>query len=232
MALVKYGPGISAMSGSIGGSTFARNRFGNYIRTRTKPTNPNTASQVQVRSALAYCTERWSGTLTAPQRTAWNLYASSVTMKNRLGENINLTGFNHYVRSNMLLKLGLATLVDDGPTTFELPEKDPTFAVTGTEAAQTVSLAYDDTMDWADENGAFLHVFQGQPQNAQRNFFAGPWLRLGSLPGANGAPPASPLVLAVRTVITEGQRLWMYARIQRADGRLSEKFFCDTFVAA
>ncbi|GAH28464.1 unnamed protein product, partial [marine sediment metagenome] len=37
MALVKYGAGIIQMSGSIAGDVHARNRFGNYIRPRTKP---------------------------------------------------------------------------------------------------------------------------------------------------------------------------------------------------
>ncbi|GAI58374.1 unnamed protein product, partial [marine sediment metagenome] len=39
MALVKYGGGITQMSGSIAGNTFARNRYGNYVRSRTKPIN-------------------------------------------------------------------------------------------------------------------------------------------------------------------------------------------------
>lgn len=232
MALVKFGGGITEMRGSIAGDTFSRNRSGAYVRARTKPINPNSARQVVVRAALAFLTERWSSVLTAAQRTAWNLYGNNVVMKNKLGESINLSGFNHYLRSNMLLKIGLATLVDAGPVVFEIPEADPTLAVTGTEAGQTLSYAYDDTMDWADEDGGFLHCFEGQPQNAQRNFFGGPWRRLGSLPGVNGAPPASPLVLGTAYGIAQGQHTWVYCRIQRADGRLSQPFRDDAFVGA
>ena len=82
MALVKYGGGVVQMSGSIGGDTHARNRYGNYIRARTKPINPNTDLQVAIRAAMAFLADRWSQTVTSAQRTAWNLYGASVAMKN------------------------------------------------------------------------------------------------------------------------------------------------------
>lgn len=232
MALVKYGGGITQMSGSIGGNTFARNRGGNYVRAKTIPINPNTGLQQVVRAAMAFLTERWSGTLTAAQRTAWNLYASSVAVKNRLGENVFLSGFNHYVRSNMIRKQLALTVVDAGPTTFELPEQDPTLAVTGSEGTQVLSVVYDDTLAWLDEDDAHLFLFQGSPQNAQRNFFAGPWRAGVQVDGDSVTPPTTPEAMAAVFPITELQRQWIYARIGRADGRLSEPFRADSFVAA
>jgi len=232
MALVKYGGGIIQMSGSVAGNTHARNRYGNYIRAKTKPINPNTARQIGIRSALSELTVRWSQTLTAAQRTAWNLYADSVNMKNRLGEVVHLSGFNHYIRSNVIRnRIGLG-VIDAGPVVFEIPAADPAFAITASEAAQELSCTYDAGMDWADENGGWLVLFQGQPQNAQRNFFAGPWRYLSVVEGVNGAPPASPKTAAVTFAIAELQRIWVYARIIRADGRMSEKFQADTFCAA
>jgi len=232
MALVKFGGGITQMAGSIAGNVFARNRYGNYVRARTKPTNPNTARQQAVRAALAQLTARWSDTLTAAQRAAWDLYASSVAMLNRLGESTHLSGYNHYIRSNVARQQGGAAIVDAGPVVFELPAQDPTFIVTGSEAAQQLTLAYDDTMAWADENGAYMFFFQGSPQNAQRNFFGGPWRYLTNVAGVNGAPPASPKVVGVPFAIAEDQHQWAYARISRADGRLSEPFRDDCFIGA
>lgn len=232
MALVKFGGGVVQMSGSIAGDTFARNRYGNYVRARTKPINPNTQLQVVIRAAMGFLTDRWSQTLTAAQRTAWNLYASNVNMKNRLGEAIKLSGFNHYIRSNMIRKQQLTALVDDGPVIFELPAKDPTYTITASEAAQTVDNNFDITMDWATEDGGYMHLFQGQPQNAQRNFFAGPWRVSGRVQGADPGPIASPSVRPAVFAIAEGQHLWGYARISRADGRLSEPFRDDVAVGA
>lgn len=232
MALVKFGGGIVQMSGSLGGNTYARNRSGNYVRARTKPVNPNTVRQVAVRAALAFLTDRWAQTLDAAQRTAWNLYASSVAMKNKLGESIYLSGFNHYIRSNSwLARLGAAT-IDDGPVVFEIPAQDPTMSVTISEATNTFAITFNDGMDWVSEDGAQMILYNGQPQNPQTNFFAGPYRFMNSIAGNNGAPPATPLDRAASFVYSEGQRAYVYARIMRADGRLSEKFRTDTFCAA
>ena len=223
------GPGAS---GSVGNLTYSRNRFGAYARARTNPVNPNSARQVIVRSALSQLTTRWAQTLTQDQRDAWDLYGESVGMVNRLGITIFLTGFNHYLRSNVPLLQMAEAVVDDGPTIFEIPEADPTYAVTGSEATQVLTLVYDAGLAWADETGGFMIHFQGSPQNPQRTFFNGPWRLLGRTVGETGVPPASPDLLGVQFAIAEGQRQWVYARIARADGRISQPFQVDILVAA
>lgn len=232
MALVKLGGGVVQISGSIAGNTFARNRSGNYVRARTKPVNPKTAGQQACRAAIAFLVDYWANTLTAVQRTAWNLYASSVAMQNKLGETIYLTGFNHFIRSNSVMARFGGTPIAAGPVVFELPAQDPQFAITISAAAQQVSVTYDDGMDWADENGAFMYFYVGKPQNPQRNFFNGPWKYLGGVAGVNGAPPAPPQLYVPDYVCAEGQHLWCYARIFRADGRISQPMYDDCFVAA
>lgn len=232
MALAKYGGGVIQLSGSIGGNTFARNSTSNYVRARTKPINPNTARQQTVRGAIAFLCAMWSDTLTAVQRTAWGLYAANVAMKNKLGETIHLSGFNHFIRSNLIAKMVPYPLISAGPVIFELPAKDPTLAVTASEATQILTCAYDDTMAWATEDAAYIFFFQGQPQNAQRNFFDGPWRLIGSVAGIDPGGPVEPHAAAAAFAIAEGQHQWIYARIMRADGRLSEIFRADTFCAA
>lgn len=232
MALIRFGGGVVQMSGSIAGDTFARNRYGNYSRARTKPTNPNTENQQLVRAALAQLTERWSETVSSAQRAAWNLYGNSVTMKNRLGENIKLTGFNHYIRSNSFLARCNKTPVDAGPTNFSLPEKDPAFGISASEGSQQINVAFDDSLAWDNETGGYLIYYQGVPQNPQRNFFAGPWQLLSFTAGETENPVASPVVEAAVFAMAEGQRQWVFARILRADGRLSEPFRADCIVAA
>lgn len=232
MALVKFGGGIVQMTGSIAGNTYARNRYGNYARARTHPVNPNTARQQGVRGSLTALTERWADTLNAGQRTAWQLYADNVAMKNKLGETIHLSGFNHYIRSNVMHLVSGVAPTDDGPVVFELPEKDPTISIGISEAAQLLNVTYDDALPYADENGARMFLFCGVPQNGQRNFFAGPYRYYGQVIGVNGAPPPPPHVAAPPFVCSEDQRLWCQFRISRADGRISEPFRADTIVAA
>lgn len=224
MALVKYGGGILAMSGSIGGNTFARNRYGSYIRARTKPVNPNTPGQQSVRAAIAWLVEHWSQTLDADQRAAWGHYADNLNMLNKLGEVMRLSGFNHFVRSNAIRKRNGDTVVLDGPSIFEIPEHDPTFAFTLSAATQELSVTFDNTAGWASEAGGHLYVFVGTPQNPQRNFFAGPWKFGDVIDGDEITPPTSPATIVSPWVVYEGQRVWIYGRISRLDGRLSNPF--------
>lgn len=232
MALVKYGGGIVQMSGSIAGNTHARNRYGNYVRARTKPVNPNSARQQEIRNAITECTDRWGQTLTALQRAAWNLYADNVAMKNKLGEAIHLSGFNHYIRSQSWARARNQATNDVAPVIFELAEKDPTFNITISEGTQQVSVIFDIAMDWCIDDGAILWFFEGQPQNAQRNFFKGPWKYNNCIPGNSVAPPASPVVVATVNPVSEGQHIWYNARILRSDNRMSETMYADTFCAA
>lgn len=232
MALIKFGGGVVQMTGSIAGNTFARNRYGNYVRARTKPTNPNTGLQNAVRTALSQLTVRWAQTLTADQRTAWNLYGANVVMTNKLGESMNLSGFNHYIRSNSWLALMGLTPVDDGPVIFELPDADPKFAITATEDPNNITTTYDDALDWASETGGYLLTYNGSPQNAQRNFFAGPWRFQTAVAGVDAAAPPPPKIAPATFVLSKDQHLWCYSRILRADGRLSQPFRDDVFVSA
>lgn len=233
MALLKYGGGVVQASGSLAGNTYARNRYGNYMRARTKPVNPNTSSQQSIRSAVTQMVARWSNTLTAAQRAAWALYASSVGMLNRLGEAINLSGFNHFIRSAALRSYVGATIVDDGPTEFSLPETDSTLAVTISEAAQKLSITFDTGLAWVNEDDAHMAVFMGQPQGPSINFFNGPWKLAGTIDGDSVTPPTSPdATLDCPFVATDDQKAWIYCRITRADGRVSSKFIASCTVAA
>lgn len=221
-ALVKYGAGIIQMSGSIAGNVHARNRFGNYIRPRTKPVNPHSTRQEAARAVVSYLAEYWHTELNAVQRGLWDVYAAAVAMKNRLGETIHLTGFNHFIRTNSnCLKIGIA-VIDAAPTILSLPEKDPTMVCSEEDiAAQTFTFTFDDT-GWA-ANGdpkIWISTFQGQPQLASRNFFATPWrtsTAIGAAAGATGThtgPASFPFA--------EGQKVWFQARVLTESGRLSE----------
>ena len=232
MALIQTGGGIVNISGSVGGNTFSHNRYGRYMRQKSIPVNPNSSGQQAVRNALGALTTLWSSTLTALQRAAWDLYASNVDMLNKLGETINLTGFNHYIRSNVEYLRIFAATQDDGPVVFELAAQDGTFAITASEATQQITVVHNVALPWADENGAAMFLYQGSPQNGQRNFFNGPWEYFANIPGINGAPAGSPSNHAVVKAIAEGQHQWCYARIVRADGRLSNMFRADCIVAA
>jgi len=223
MASIKFGAGIVGMAGKIAGTVFARNRSGAYARAWAKPVNNRTERQVAVRALAATLGAMWAA-LSEAQRAAWNLYASDVTMVNRLGEAMNLSGYNQYYRSNAArLNAGLAA-IEDGPTVMNLAEEDSSLAITVTAATNTVSVAFDNTYPWANEDGGAMLIYVGEPQNANVQFFNGPWRYAGKIEGATAAPPESPATFTEHFEIGVGQKVFTQARISRADGRLSSKF--------
>lgn len=230
MAGVLYGGGVVGISGSIGGSTFARNRSGPYIRPRTKPINPNSEKQVKIRSIIAYLCEVWSDILTGDQRDAWGVYASNVAMKGKFGQTIHLSGFNHYIRSNAIRLYYFRFVVNVAPTDFTLPDKDPTVWIDVDESPQLITVHYNNALGWCNEDGGKMFIQQGIPQNGTRNFFAGPWHILYSLDGTAGGGEPEPKPLAPHYAVALGQKCWCRFRISRADGRLSEPFYAQAIV--
>lgn len=219
MALIRFAEG-QQRSGSIGSTVYSHNRYGAYIRARSVPVNPNTDRQVAVRNAVRALTIAWQITLTQVQRDAWNTYAANVGWQNKFGDAVNLTGLNHYVRSNTaLLMLGLPR-VDAAPVIFNLAAAELELDCSASEATQQITCAFDDGEPWATEAGAHQFFYMGLPQNAAITFFGGPFRYIGV---ANGSvPDASPLAFAATFPFAEGQRIWIQSRILRADGRLSE----------
>jgi hypothetical protein len=153
-------------------------------------------------------------------------------MKNRLGESIYLTGFNHFLRSNVEAYRHNNGIVEAGPAVLSLPEKDVFFVCSGSVASQLISIAFTEGTDWALENAAYMYLYQGRPRSATRVFFAGPWKYLGQI-GGDVAPGAqSPVTKAAVMTLVLGQVVTCYARIRRLDGRLSEPFTSTFTVGA
>ncbi len=223
MALIKLGGGIAQMSGSIAGTTFARNRYGAYARNRTIPINPSTLAQNKIRGTAANLKAAWINDLSLAERNAWNEYAANVSMVNRLGEAVNLSGYNQFCRTNAALLYQDKAIIEAAPTEFSVGEQDPTLAVAGTADDQKIQVTFDDGLAWAGEVGGYMLLQMGLPQNPSVNFFKGPWKTIGNIPGAAEAP-SSPQEFASAYTIAAGQRIFLQARIIRADGRLSAPF--------
>lgn len=232
--LIKTGIAVSDMSGSSGGITAARNRFGLYLRSRTTPVNPKSDRQVAARAIMAFLAEQWrESPMTSVIREAWATYAASFNWDNKLGEAVNLTGFNAFCMCNAAMLSVGGTLVTAAPTTLGLPAQDPAFAVTISAATQKLSVTFDDGFDWVDEDNAWLSVQMGQPQSPSRNFFGGPWRLAGGIEGDSITPPTTPdATLDCPFTAIEAQVCWCQARIIRDDARTSSPFRAARIVIA
>jgi len=92
-------PLFSAVSGSIGGTTYSHNKGGMYARARIIPPDKQSDPQLVWRPIWKALTLLWS-TLTEPERESWRVYASQVPRTNNLGQVKALSGHQHFFRSN------------------------------------------------------------------------------------------------------------------------------------
>ena len=213
-------PVYSAVSGSVDGLTYSRNRFGLYVRGRAVPVQPNTDRQQVMRSAMQTLADMWTETLTEEERNTWRLYASNVAMTDKLGQQIFLTGQQHFIRSNLPAIQNEVDIVSEGPGIFDLGQFTlPTFAASATGAE--IELTFESTDDWVKEDDAYMFVRVGKPVAPSRAFFKGPFRLSGKVAGASTTPPTSPAAITSEYMLSPGSNVWISVNVLREDGRLS-----------
>ena len=222
-------PGGEQRSGSIGGQTWSRNRAGAYARARSVPVNPNTDRQNAVRVAVRNLSIFWTTQLTQNQRDGWDVYAAAVDWLNKLGQSINLTGLNHFVRCNTQRVVSGIARIDQAPAIQDIGDAEDQLAATASEGTQDLTIDGNAAGPWIADAGSWQFYSMGLPQNASIKFFGGPYRFFTAVPSAG--PPPFPIVIAAPWPFQEGQRLWIRSRIQRTDGRLSD-FALVNFLAA
>lgn len=214
---------ITQASGSLGGTTFAHNKGGLYMRARSIPTNPSSAAQVQIRNAMSQMSTRWVETLTQAQRDAWDVYAENVTLTSKLGDQINVSGQNMFVRGNVPRVNAGLPVADNAPTVYDVGSfTDPSTAID--TANDEVDVTFTNTDDWANEDDAAMLVYASSVKNPTINYFRGPYILVGQILGDSVTPPTSPAAIALPGPTVAGQRTFFRLNVTRADGRLSGDF--------
>ena len=216
---------VTQASGSVGGMTFSHNRFGNYVRARAIPVNPNTVDQVNARNRFSYFAAQWR-TLNAAARATWQTWADAVSKTDPLGDPMFLTAFQWYLSiSTQRMQAGL-TPITLAPIVLALTNlTTPSVSVVG--GTDVVSVIYDDTEPWAITDLGFLLVFAGRPQNPTRNFYRGPW-RLGTIVlGETATPPTPPATFTSPFPTAPGLRQWFRFVAQDSTGRPSAVTYDD-----
>lgn len=173
---------IVAASGSVGGLVFSRNRSGNYTRGRAIPVNPNSTRQAAVRAAMASMVSYWHITLTAPQRAAWDTYASNTPLTDALGQQQTVTGQNMFLRANILSEWRGLPTIDAAPTVFDLGE--PVISIDSLVVAAGI-ITWTFTVGGAGTPTTCRKLlYIGVAQNAGRTFFRGPYQLASDTAGA------------------------------------------------
>lgn len=220
---------FTQVSGSIGGTTFSRNKGGLYTRARSVPVNPNSPAQIAARNAFSSLVNAWTEILTGTQRDAWDLYALNTPVTNVFGDSKTLTGQQMYIRSNQPRVRDGQPRVDAGPTVFDLGTfTTPSFVISAA-APNDIDVTFDATDTWAIALGGFLFALASRGQNQSKNFFKGPFRSAGSIAGGT-VPPTPPDVVISEFPYAEDQKVFVAFRAGQPDGRLSNQQIVETIV--
>lgn len=119
MAKVKTGALVTDIRGSIGGSVFARNGGGAYMRNKVTPLNPRSVEQSRVRNIFAQLSQGWSQ-LTESQRVAWNNAVGNYAQTDIFGDNQTLSGKALYQQLNQNNLLVGRTAITSPPVNQEV----------------------------------------------------------------------------------------------------------------
>ena len=110
MAKFLPGPTVAAVSGSIGGTVYSHNRFGMYMRNRSKPVVSTTEKAIAAKALFSAASQAWQALAIGIQQ-AWNMWANGNPIVGSLGQPQNLTGHAAFSGNYCVMtKLGQATL--------------------------------------------------------------------------------------------------------------------------
>lgn len=112
MAIVKLGPPVAGLRGTIGGVTFSENKAGPYAKLWSGPSNARTERQMVERGYMGRMPGLWKG-ITGLQKIGWAVFAALLAQRltNSLGEFYFISGYGWFCKCNIrLLRVGRATI--------------------------------------------------------------------------------------------------------------------------
>lgn len=176
MALIKSTI-LAQISGSINGTTFAHNRGGAYARNRSLPSNPGTDRQDQVRTAMASISTAWRDTLDDAERALWRNYGQNLSVINRLGDTISLSGIAAFNRVNLFRMSTLSqSMLTTPPPAGLNPDPAPTFGSVGIIYPTGGPITLDVNLVDAPASGYGLAVYYSGPLSPGLSFYRGPYI--------------------------------------------------------
>jgi hypothetical protein len=110
MAKIMLGSLAGAISGALGNDVYSHGRHGYYVRRRVIPTKAFNTYTLKVRNILTICSRAW-GALSEESQQAWNTWAQSHPITDRLGQKQVLFGAGAYTMLNSRLLLASDTAI-------------------------------------------------------------------------------------------------------------------------
>ncbi|MGD8374486.1 MAG: hypothetical protein PVI21_06550 [Candidatus Woesebacteria bacterium] len=227
MAKVKFGSGVSEIRGSIGGTVYARNAGGAYIRNRTSPIHPGSPLQNAAKALFANAVNIWTNTLSYTQRSMWNAYASAVPYTDVFGATRYYSGQQRFVQSYIALvnSGGTGSAAYTAPVTYTEASPIVPAAITMTQGATPADTTglFGEAYAPADvEVDDVILIYFGNAVTPATTFFDGPYRYAGKTTYASGTTyPEVLLTDPWGREMAEDAIVPVKTRILKADMRMS-----------
>lgn len=131
MARVTYGALVTDIRGSLGGTTFQRNKYGSSAKNKSNPGNSGTTFQTGIRQAVRYVTQLWSQ-LSETDRNLWNSFATTYPQPVKNNPSVNMSGYAVFLKFNVLWYMRVGYTANTPSFTLStLPTISPTIQLSG-----------------------------------------------------------------------------------------------------
>lgn len=202
------------VSGSTGHTTYSRNRYGAYRRSRTKPVNPTSPQQVLIRAAFRAAIDAWTNDLSPAQRAGWANWAAVVPWLNKAGQSVNLAPQVAFTRTYQWAIYNNRTPILDAPLINDLGTINvPTIHVEADDPPSPTAVVTIDapllTNSWQ-VTGGVVSLMLSAGANPSTNFPPRRFCLFGR--AVVGVTPATPVTIAVDGgfpfTLQPGQKVW------------------------
>jgi hypothetical protein len=138
MAKIILGSTVAQVSGSISGTVYSHNRYGAYIRNRSKPIVATSEKAMNQKGIFGAMSRLWSG-LTEAQKTAWKTYADNHPVTDSLGVSQTLSSQAWFQKCNVALSAwGFSPILD--PPSAAAPSTSPLVTPTYTATPEALKV--------------------------------------------------------------------------------------------
>jgi len=151
VARVEFSSVVTSIRGKVGGSVFQRNRSGYSLKNKSNNVDSASVKQIASRVYMSQVHAAWRS-MSENERNAWDIFANFKPVRNRNNSNVNLTGYQLFLKYNLIrLQAGYTILTTITYSQITNLAVDMSFLV----ASPAVFVAFL-TLDFSDDYGCLL----------------------------------------------------------------------------
>lgn len=219
---IKYSALVSDARGKLNGSVASKNRYGQYLRNKITPVNPQTNHQMAVRGQFAALSSQWS-TLTQQQRDSWRTAGEDSPETNIFGDTVVLQPNVFFIKRNMLLTTAGLPVIKTAVKTTEIEYQNVALE-TLTTSSMIIDLEHARFNEGADK----MVVYATRPMSAGREFLKNDYRVIGVLTESDFSDGSSYKKAEIIDLYTnrfgnpiEGSRIGVAVKCVNATGAVS-----------